>query len=84
MGAGLQQGGEPIAAIGSMRLGRQAGDPVVGVGVGPFIGMRPESQVELHATRYSLVADEAQCLQIAIPFGIGQTGCGHVVAGDAQ
>src|SRR5216683_4174567 len=67
-----------------MRLWCQARDPVVCIGIGPFIRMRPQSQVELNAARCGFFTDEADSLEIEIPLGIRKTGSGHVVTRDGQ
>jgi hypothetical protein len=84
LGAGLQQRREAVAAIGRVGFRRQSGDPVVGDGIRPFVGMRPERQIELNPASCGLLADEAQRLQVALALGIGETGGSHIVSRDAQ
>ena len=52
-------GAHGIAAIGPMRLTRQSLNGVIGLRtVDPFIPMHPETQLEPHPTRCSLLGDE--------------------------
>ncbi len=64
-----------------MRGTRQPRDGVVGIrAVDPFVTVHPESQLELQAARYGLLADEFQHLEIAIAFRLWQLRRPYLVA----
>src|SRR5205823_2861900 len=73
----FQQRGERVAAVRRVGFRRQTGDSVVRVRIGPFIGVRPEREIELQAALDGFVADEPQRVQVAIAFA----GCSTIAVG---
>src|SRR2546422_8889061 len=63
-----------------MRPTSQPTDGVISIRtVDPFVTVHPETQLELQAARYGLLADEFQHFEIAVAFRIRQLRCSHFV-----
>ncbi len=82
---GLEQRTHRVAAVGAVSFGSEAFDRVVRLRArDPLVAVHPDAQLELHAARRGLFADEAQHLQVAIAFGVGQLRHAHVVPGHGE
>ena len=81
----LEQSADRVTAIRAVGFGSEAFDGVVGVGArDPAVAVHPDAQLELHAARHGLLADEAQHLQVAIALGVRQLRHAHVIPGHGK
>ena len=81
-GAGAQHRRQRVAAVRGVRLVREALDKVSGVGTpGELVSVHPDAKLELEPAGDSLVADEAQHLEVAVALRVRQVRDAHVVAG---
>ena len=69
----LQQHRQRVAAVIRMRIGSESFDAVIGIGaVGPLVGVRPDSQLEVQSARRGLRGNEFESIQIHLPFVIAE------------
>src|ERR1700733_6781159 len=61
----LKKDCQGVTAVGGVDFGCEAFDVMIGVGaVGPFVSVRPDTQLKVEATRSSFSGDEAQHVEV--------------------
>src|SRR6185437_2579879 len=78
----LEQSSDSVTAVRALVPSSETFNCVIRIRARvPTVAMRPNAQLEIHAARDRLLADEAEHLQVAIAFGVRQLRHAHAIPG---
>src|SRR5437868_6656279 len=82
---GPQQSPHCVAAVRTMRFGRQSFDRIVRLWArDPLIAVHPDAELEFHSARRRLLGDEAQHFEVTVALCIRQLWNTHLISGHGK